>query len=307
MKNPWCTVLAVLSLTAMSQVPAKTDGCYMPTDRQWRQQREKSMINEPEQKALIVYDKGREQLIISPGFSGSSNDFAWVVPVPSRPKIEILQGAPFHELARLVEPEPNRLKQEQKSMAPSARAGGVTVIERKTIGDYEVSVLTATDSQALVHWLRDNGYHMPHAAEGPVRTYTAEHWTFVASKIKLHDRATGLKTGTLTPLRLTFDSPGPIYPMRLSGANSSPFTVLVYIALPLNNPASTSIPLVLKTIKAPSAQNLELSHAKLSSESRPSYPTLSRLSGTGLQVYWLEAHIAPAECDKDFVWAVTPN
>ena len=78
---------------------ALTDGCYMPREDTWRKQREKSLILEPDQKALIYYSRGREQLVISPNYAGDATDFAWVVPVPSVPKVEILKGAPFHELA----------------------------------------------------------------------------------------------------------------------------------------------------------------------------------------------------------------
>ena len=68
--------------------------------------REVRLITEPAQKAAIVYDRGSEQLIISPSFSGSARDVAWVVPVPSRPQVKILSGALFHELAQIVEPIP---------------------------------------------------------------------------------------------------------------------------------------------------------------------------------------------------------
>ena len=147
-------LLATLAVcAAFAPVMARADGCFMPTDAAWRRQRERSLVLEPNQKALIFFANGKEQLIISPNYSGDASDFAWVVPVPSRPKVEILPGAPFHELARLVEPAPPSFAGRPAPAAKSAARSGVTVIERKTVGDYDVSVLSATDGGALMRWL----------------------------------------------------------------------------------------------------------------------------------------------------------
>ena len=235
MKQITALSFAALSLMALVPKAAHTDGCMMPTEDDWKRRREKSLILEPDQKALLYFQAGREQLIISPNYAGEASRFAWVVPVPSRPKVEILKGAPFHELARLVEPVPPPSGAiREGAAAKSAAAPGVTVIERKTVGDYEVSVLSASDSHALISWLKENHYHLPEKAAGPVQEYIKEGWTFVASKIKQNDTARGLKTGTLTPLKLTFSTSDVVYPMRLSAANATPFRVLLYIAQPLS-------------------------------------------------------------------------
>ncbi|HLJ57400.1 MAG TPA: DUF2330 domain-containing protein, partial [Chthonomonadaceae bacterium] len=205
MKRPFAIMLGLGLLAALLPAPARTDGCFMPSDAAWRERRERSLILEPNQKALVYFDRGSEQLIISPNYAGQATDFAWVVPTPARPSVEILKGAPFHELARLVEPEPPRMAKGLAGRAAAAPApAGVTVLERKTVGDYDVSVLSATDSGALLRWLSENRYHLPPKAEAPVKAYIALGWTFVASKIRLNDTARGLKTGTLSPLKLTF-------------------------------------------------------------------------------------------------------
>ena len=67
----------------------------------------------------------------------------------------------------------------------------VRVIERKTIGDYDVSVLSATESKSLLTWLKENKYHLPEKAAKPVEEYIKENWVFVACKIKPHDNAGG--------------------------------------------------------------------------------------------------------------------
>ena len=278
------------------------DGCYMPTEESWRRQRERSLILEPDQKALIYYSRGVEQLIISPNYSGEASDFAWVVPVPSRPRVEVLKGAPFHELARLVEPVPPAPAGRMAFSAKSAsEAAGVVVLERKTVGDYDVSVLSATDGRALMRWLAENHYHLPPKAEAPMRAYIADGWTFVASKIRLHDSAKGLKSGTLTPLQLTFSAAHPIYPMRLTSATARPFTALIYIAEPVTSGVDPLVP-----ISRPGQGRIggqePYSTKVLSAGMRRSFPTLAAFSEAPMRVTWLRTYLRPDQCDRDFIW-----
>src|SRR5947208_13099322 len=107
-------------------VPARADG-MMISPEQARKRRERNLINEPDQKALVFFSKGKEQLVISPGFREAPDRFAWIIPVPSKPVVAVVEGAIFHELARLAErPRPMMPSPGMKAGNPSAR---VTVIE----------------------------------------------------------------------------------------------------------------------------------------------------------------------------------
>lgn len=307
-------LLAVTVGAAILPTWARTDGCFMPSEQQWRKRRERSLILEPDQKALIYFENRREQLVISPNYAGDATNFAWVVPVPSRPKVEILKGAPFHELARLIEPPPPATARRMEGGAKSASApSGVAVLERKTVGDYDVSVLSATDEKALRHWLDDNHYHVPPNAEAPIRTYIGEGWTFVACKIRVNDTANGLKSGTLTPLRLTFAAPHPIYPMRMSAASAQPFTVLLYVAEPLSQGRGSLLPISEPTVGRLGVSNPRASVYRtyasqtLPATIRDAYPTLAKLSPSGLQITWLREQFRPEQCDHDFIWTHRPQ
>ena len=118
---------ALFALAAISLLGqrALSDGCMMPSEKEWKRWRERATISEPMQKALIYFHDGIEDLIVSPSFSGPVADFAWVIPVPSRPKVEILRGAPFHELAKIAFPYPpgamrDRLRESAKALPGSA-------------------------------------------------------------------------------------------------------------------------------------------------------------------------------------------
>ncbi|MDQ2687517.1 MAG: DUF2330 domain-containing protein, partial [Armatimonadota bacterium] len=86
-------LLAALALAAQT---AHADGGLFPRRPPPNSNRERTFITEPAQKAAVIYQNGRERLIISPSYQGPPGDFAWVVPVPSRPQVKILRGALFH-------------------------------------------------------------------------------------------------------------------------------------------------------------------------------------------------------------------
>lgn len=52
----------------------------------------------PDQRALIHYADGTETLVIETSFIGAGTNFAWVVPVPSTPKVEAVSPALFQSL-----------------------------------------------------------------------------------------------------------------------------------------------------------------------------------------------------------------
>lgn len=287
-------IIAVALLVV--QGPAVADGVFVPTEQQWRAGRERSLINEPEQKAVVFFGKGREQLIISPGYQGQASDFAWVVPVPSRPKVDILKGAIFHELAKLTEPK--RRTPVRKSAQALSPETAVTVLERRAVGAYDVSVLSATDGGALMKWLKANRYHLPDKAAGPMKSYVKQGWTFVASRIRVPSDAKGLRTGTLAPLRLTFGAKQPVYPLKLSSANPKPFDLLIYLIGPRAEFGS------LTQVSGPVAGR-KWGRRVTTARDQTGYPTLSKLSKEPLTIWVTNAThrtILPEECTEDMTW-----
>lgn len=297
------TALLLVVAFVTLQGLAIADGCFMPDEQSWRKSRERSLINEPEQKAVVFFSKGMEQLIISPSYEGPSTSFAWVVPVPARPKVEILKGAVFHELAKLVMPRPRPALKARIYDSLSAAAPKVRVLERKTVGAYDVSVLAATDSKALMNWLAANKYHLPANAVKPMQSYVNERWTFVACRIKVPGDAKGLRTGTLAPLRLTFKAENPIYPLRLSAANPESFDLLVYVILRTDDIGGRKDRLALAGSPDRPNQAATLRRA-IVSEDQESYPTLAKLGSPEMQVFMENSNPLPSQCVRDMIWTL---
>jgi hypothetical protein len=60
-------------------------------------------ITEPSQKAIIVYDSGREDLLLQVKYEGPLKEFGWLIPVPSVPEVSKGSMDAFYELSQLTQ------------------------------------------------------------------------------------------------------------------------------------------------------------------------------------------------------------
>jgi hypothetical protein len=58
----------------------------------------------PDQRAILHFEEGHERLVIETSFVGEGEDFAWVVPLPSVPKVEPVSPGVFRTLETLIRP-----------------------------------------------------------------------------------------------------------------------------------------------------------------------------------------------------------
>jgi hypothetical protein len=96
-----------------------------------------------------------------------------------------------------------------------------TVEARFAVDEYEVVILSASDSVGLDRWLRAEGYHVPDRAEVLLRPYVESgHRFFVArvdvSRVRMEDGR-----AVLSPIRFHYRSRDLALPVRLGLANSS--------------------------------------------------------------------------------------
>jgi hypothetical protein len=186
-------------------------------------------IYQPSQKAVIFFADGREDLILSVRYEGNADEFAWVIPVPARPSVEVADPELFWELADLTRVH---VVSGSKGLSPgmvSLEGPGVDVLEEKIVGPYDVAILSAGDPAALVDWLNSNGYSFPEASEEIIEEYIRKGWFFVASRINIGEEASGLAKGTIEPLILSFESDRIVYPLRITSVSSDVCEVLLYV------------------------------------------------------------------------------
>jgi len=180
-------------------------------------------VSETGQKALIYYQNQTENLVVSTNFQGNSQDFAWVIPTPSKPDIFKSNVSLFTTLQKITKTSdyPSGRYDTMPLLGSNKSESSVQVIEEKTIDIYDTAILKATDDKALAQWLQDHGYTFPQNKSYMLQDYINNNWYFVIAKIQnALTQDSGIKeqlsTGTITPLRLQFQSSKIIYPMKLT-------------------------------------------------------------------------------------------
>jgi hypothetical protein len=90
--------LLLLVLIFLFPVAASGDGMVIP-------QRAYALPEIPDQQALLHYANGTETLVIETSFKGQGTNFAWIVPLPSEPKIEPVSAGLFPTLQTIFQPK----------------------------------------------------------------------------------------------------------------------------------------------------------------------------------------------------------
>lgn len=212
------SIFALGCLFLLMPLVVRADGMVIPPEDYY--------IHETDQKAVIFYDKGVETLVLSITFKGNANDFGWVIPAPSKPEVSKGSDDIFTNLQTLtgytnVSPQPLGLGVGSKL----DESTGVTVIETKKVDYYDVTVLTATDREALTNWLEGNNYNFPASASYILDSYIDNGWFFVAMKInpqslEWKDVSQQLREGHATPVVLKFKTNNIVYPLKISSVVS---------------------------------------------------------------------------------------
>jgi hypothetical protein len=234
-----------------------------------------SLFNQASQIALV---RSGDRTVISMmnDYRGELAEFALVVPVPvvlEKSQIHIGERVLFTHLdayssPRLVEyydPDPCRPPIALELSAPSAgramksadvatraKALGVTVEAEYTVGEYDIVILSARQSDGLETWLTESGYRIPKGASQALRPYIQQQMKFFVAKVNLKEQK---KTGVsyLRPLQFAFESPKFMLPVRLGMVNArGPQDLIVYVLTENGRVETTNY----RTVKLPTGMDL---------------------------------------------------
>ena len=141
---------AVLVPTKMS-----ADGGFVISKFVWDKHKD---INEPKQKAILVYDGGSEDLILQVKYEGPVDEFGWLIPVPNLPTVQKGSMKCFYELSQFTQQRFELGFQMMSAGLARDNAGGnpeppVKVNEIKTVGAYQIAVFRP---RLLMRW--QNGW-----------------------------------------------------------------------------------------------------------------------------------------------------
>ncbi|MCB0326220.1 MAG: DUF2330 domain-containing protein [Bdellovibrionales bacterium] len=228
----------------------------------------------------VVYTRHENKTVISMSndYEGDLKEFAMVIPVPSvlqRSQINVGERALFEKIdaysaPRLVEYfdpdpcyQPNYLETQSASRRQTVMAKGavddrqassfgVHIEAQYTVGEYDILILSAKESDGLETWLKQNGYKLPKGASKALRPYINQKLKFFVAKVNLEEQS---KSGLsfLRPLQIAFESEKFMLPIRLGTINAKgPQDLLIYILTRNGLLESTNY----RTIKMPSNMDI---------------------------------------------------
>ena len=231
-----------------------------------------ALFNEASQ-VVLVRDGNRTVITMANDFKGDVQDFAVVIPVPTfieREQINVGDHAVVEHLdaytaPRLVEyhdPDPCVRYEALKSMSMNGasmprsiaednergRALGVTIEATYTVGEYDILILSAKESDGLIEWLTKSGYKIPEGAGPVVRGYLKQDMRFFVAKVNLEEQSK-LGYANLRPIQVAYESNKFMLPIRLGTLNAKEKQELYIYALTRTGRVETTN---YRTVKLPS-------------------------------------------------------
>jgi len=237
------TVLGTLALAMVFAAPREASafcGFYVaPSDQ--------PLYNDASMVALMR-DGTRTVMSMSNNYKGPAADFAMVVPVPvvlQKENVKTLPREMFTKLEalsapRLVEyweqdpcPKPYEGKMYESGgagpptamadSAPEKKAAdyGVKIEAKFTVGEYDIVILSAKESDGLERYLVDEKYNIPKGAAGALAPYIREQSKFFVAKVNIKKVQMDKQgVAVLSPLRFSYESQDFRLPVRLGLLNA---------------------------------------------------------------------------------------
>ncbi|MEM1092564.1 MAG: DUF2330 domain-containing protein [Pseudomonadota bacterium] len=205
-------------------------------------------------KVALVRDGDRTVVTMAADYRGDVSEFSMVIPVvdvPLREQINVANPALLEHLdrytaPRLVEyydPDPcqdpmldrvvvtgSRIKRADIESASPVFAvdDRVTIEAEYEVGEYDILILSAEQSDGLIGWLTDNGYQIPAGAEEVVGAYLKRGMKFFVARVAL-DRHSG--SSVLRPIQIAYEDENFMLPIRLGTVNAEGQQELFVFAL----------------------------------------------------------------------------
>ena len=229
-------------------------------------------------KVVLARIGQQTAITMASDYDGKPSEFALVVPVPSfikKNQISVVDTKTVDHLdaftaPRLVEyydPDPCETVRAVTALAMTDSAvpvamtapeprqyRGVKVEARYDVAEYDVSILSAEDSDGLIRWLTDNGYKIPRGAEPVIGSYIKQKMHFFVAKVNIK-RFDALGRAYLKPLQVRYETSKFMLPLRLGTVNANgPQDLTIYALTRRGRVEATNY----RTVKVPSDVNVPL-------------------------------------------------
>lgn len=227
-------------------------------------------------QVVLVRDEDKTVITMANDYKGDPKEFAVVIPVPTfieREQINTADQAVIDHLdaysaPRLVEyfdenPCKSYRVEEAETMAMKNRAPsgdmifdknalGVEVEAKYTVGEYDISILSAKEGAGLELWLNTSGYKMPEGASEILESYIKQDMRFFVAKVNIKEQQK-LGYKNLRPIQVAYESPKFMLPIRLGTINAESFQELFIYVLNRKGRVETTN---YRTVKLPTGMNI---------------------------------------------------
>ena len=229
-------------------------------------------VNQRAEQIIFEVEPGWVTAHVLIKYAGAPESFAWIVPVPDIPELDVSPVAAFGLIDRATAPIINVVQEDICPVSPwacryhqtpdcggfglsgedgaggvnsvDAASGGqpppVTVIDQQVVGDYQTVTFRADEAQAAVTWLRSNGFIVNPTTSIYMEPYVQANMVFVAAKL-----VAGAGVDAIKPLKLKYRANFPMVPLVLTAVAAEPnLTVTSFIYgdhafKPMNHPVAT--------------------------------------------------------------------
>ena len=178
-----CSILLALALCVLgTQDVARACGGFFCTT---------APMDQVGERILFIADKGVVTTHVQIQYNGDASDFAWILPLPSPPELQVSHNEVFRQLQFATQPAFWLNWQENEecefffppvlATVESARDdAAVEVVSEQRVGPYQTAVITADDSEAVADWLQANGYNLDGLGLELLQPYVEDGYYFLA-------------------------------------------------------------------------------------------------------------------------------
>jgi hypothetical protein len=184
-------------------------------------------VDQTGENVIFVMDGHFVEAHVQIQYQGDPARFAWIVPMQKVPETSVGSAALFAQTLAATVPSYgftrsfDQCKSQSKtsflnipgSFNGTADAGGsgVVVAYQKTVGAFEVTVLSGGNAEEVVTWLSMNGYQNIATAPAILQRYIDKNFVFAAVKLTV-----GASTDEIHPLVFRYAGDEPCVPLELT-------------------------------------------------------------------------------------------
>jgi hypothetical protein len=199
--------LGAILLVAAVPHAASDGGFFWPN--------ELGVYQNAERVIFTVNGDGTITIVLGISYEGEAEEFSWVFPVPSMPELSVAETASLEvlEVATTLQMEyPPCPCDHLRMSGGGGGGGGPDILAAGGVGPYDYLVLGGEDDpDALVTWLRENGYGVPTEIEPVITAYVEEGMYFLAMRLRQD-----FSTQAIQPIVITYQADQVIFPIRLT-------------------------------------------------------------------------------------------